>query len=78
MAQEIERVARDADQADLVGRIKQAVAEAFEVNVYDVVILREGALPRTTSGKIQRRACRQAYATSTFEGRMTESRTRHV
>jgi acyl-CoA synthetase (AMP-forming)/AMP-acid ligase II len=71
VAQEIERVARDADVADLVGRVKQTVAEAFEVSVYDVVILREGALPRTTSGKIQHQACRHAYTTGTVEGRVT-------
>jgi acyl-CoA synthetase (AMP-forming)/AMP-acid ligase II len=73
VAQEIERVARDADPAEITGRIKQSVAEAFEVQVYDVVILREGALPRTSSGKIQRQVCRLAYIGGTFEGRVTES-----
>jgi acyl-CoA synthetase (AMP-forming)/AMP-acid ligase II len=70
VAQELERVARDADLAEITGRIKQTVAEAFEVHVYDVVILREGALPRTSSGKIQRQVCRLAYIGGTFEGRV--------
>ncbi|MFI5178340.1 MAG: fatty acyl-AMP ligase [Vicinamibacterales bacterium] len=72
VAQEIERAARDADAAEIAGRIRQRVAEAFEVQVYDVVILREGALPRTSSGKIQRQACRLAYTGGTFEGRVTQ------
>jgi acyl-CoA synthetase (AMP-forming)/AMP-acid ligase II len=70
VAQEIERVARDADVAEITGRIKQTVAEAFEVHVYDVVILREGALPRTSSGKIQRQECRRTYIGGTFDGRV--------
>jgi acyl-CoA synthetase (AMP-forming)/AMP-acid ligase II len=69
VAQEIERDARGVDLSDVAGRIRQAVAEAHEVYVYDVVILRAGALPRTSSGKIQRQACRLAYAEGTLPGR---------
>jgi acyl-CoA synthetase (AMP-forming)/AMP-acid ligase II len=69
VAQEVEREARGADLPDLQGRIRQAVAEAHEVYVYDVVILRAGALPRTSSGKIRRQACRLAYTEGTLPGR---------
>jgi acyl-CoA synthetase (AMP-forming)/AMP-acid ligase II len=72
VAQEIEREARGADLTDLAGRIRQAVAEAHEVHVYDVVILRAGALPRTSSGKIRRQACRRAYADGTLPGRSAD------
>jgi acyl-CoA synthetase (AMP-forming)/AMP-acid ligase II len=72
VAQEIEREARGADLPDLAGRIRQAVAEAHEVHVYDVVILRAGALPRTSSGKIRRQACRLAYADGSLRGRSAE------
>ena len=68
VAQEIEREARGADLPDLTGRIRQAVAEGHEVQVYDVVILRAGALPRTSSGKIRRQACRRAYTDGTLSG----------
>jgi amino acid adenylation domain-containing protein len=47
--------------AAVVERVRQAIAEQYEVRVYDVVLLRAGSVPKTSSGKIQRRACRQAY-----------------
>ena len=72
VAQEIEREARGADLPELTGRIRQAVAEGHDVQVYDVVILRAGALPRTSSGKIRRQACRLAYTEGTLPGRPAE------
>ncbi|MEM7353374.1 MAG: condensation domain-containing protein, partial [Acidobacteriota bacterium] len=51
----------EADATEAAAAIRQAVAEEHEVRVHDVVILRAGHLPKTTSGKIQRHACRAAY-----------------
>jgi acyl-CoA synthetase (AMP-forming)/AMP-acid ligase II len=70
IVQEIEREARHVDPAELAGTARQAVAEVHEINVYDVILLRAGAIPRTSSGKIQRHACRRAYMDGTFEGRI--------
>ena len=41
--------------------VRQAVAEEHEVQVHDVVLLRIGTLPKTTSGKVQRSLCRGLY-----------------
>jgi amino acid adenylation domain-containing protein len=46
---------------DLAAGIRTAVAAAIEAQVHDVVLLPAGALPVTSSGKVQRRACRQLY-----------------
>ena len=46
---------------------RRAVAEEHEVQLHDLVLLRAGSVLRTTSGKVRRRACRQAY----LEGRLT-------
>jgi amino acid adenylation domain-containing protein len=51
----------------VVAAVRQAVAEAAEVPVATVVLLRPGRLPKTSSGKIQRYACRQALATGEWE-----------
>ncbi|MBV8203192.1 MAG: fatty acyl-AMP ligase [Acidobacteria bacterium] len=40
--------------------VRQAVAEQHEAQVQQLVLLRAGTIPKTSSGKIQRRACRAA------------------
>ncbi len=57
---ELERRQLRADPAPVVAAVRRAVAEEHEVEVHRVVLLRTGAIPKTTSGKIQRRACRAA------------------
>jgi acyl-CoA synthetase (AMP-forming)/AMP-acid ligase II len=47
--------------------VRAAVAAGHEVAVHDVVLLRPGTLPRTTSGKISRRNAREAYLGKTLE-----------
>jgi acyl-CoA synthetase (AMP-forming)/AMP-acid ligase II len=69
IAQELEREGRTLDTDELTGLVRQAVAEAHEIGVYDMVWLRPGGIPRTSSGKIQRHACRLAYLDGTFRSR---------
>jgi acyl-CoA synthetase (AMP-forming)/AMP-acid ligase II/aryl carrier-like protein len=49
------------DPDAVIGAIRQAVSEHHEVQVYGVVLLKPGSIPKTSSGKIQRRACRAAF-----------------
>ena len=48
--------------SDLIGRICQAVAEIHGVQLHTVALLKPGALPKTSSGKIRHRACAQALS----------------
>ena len=41
--------------------IRQAIAEEHEVQAYAVVLIKAGTIPKTSSGKIQRRACRADF-----------------
>ena len=47
--------------------VRRAVAEQHEAQVQQVVLLRAGTLPKTSSGKIQRRACRAALLAGRLE-----------
>ncbi|WP_404791146.1 condensation domain-containing protein [Altericista sp. CCNU0014] len=49
------------DPEVVIAAIRQAVSEHHEVQVYGVVLLKPGSIPKTSSGKIQRRACRAAF-----------------
>ncbi|WP_198659322.1 non-ribosomal peptide synthetase [Nocardiopsis sp. FIRDI 009] len=61
------RGGQDVDLDEAARRIRAAVAEEHEVRPDAVVLVRALTIPRTTSGKIARRACREALR----EGRLT-------
>ncbi|TBU72197.1 non-ribosomal peptide synthase/polyketide synthase [Phytopseudomonas daroniae] len=55
------RTARQVPADELIGRIRQAVAEAHHEAPALVLLLEPGTLPKTSSGKLQRSACRQRF-----------------
>jgi acyl-CoA synthetase (AMP-forming)/AMP-acid ligase II/acyl carrier protein len=66
VVQEIDRLQRQADLDEVVGAIRRAVAEEHEVEVHAVVLIRQASMLKTSSGKIQRRACRGAFLEGTL------------
>ncbi len=58
----VQEVARqgEADYSPIVAAARQAVLDEHGVGLHAVVLVRPGTLPRTSSGKVQRRACRAA------------------
>ncbi len=46
--------------------VRRRVAEEHELAVDELVLLRAGSLPRTSSGKVQRHACRAGYLEGTL------------
>jgi fatty acid CoA ligase FadD32 len=54
------------DQAPIADDIRAAIAVRHGVTVRDVLLTPAGAIPRTSSGKIGRRACRAAYLDGTL------------
>jgi acyl-CoA synthetase (AMP-forming)/AMP-acid ligase II len=59
--QEIDRQTRQLDLADVTWSIRRAIAEKHQLQVHEIVFLRNGSLPKTTSGKVKRHECRQRY-----------------
>ncbi len=47
------------DPHTLLARLRTAIADEHQVTPHTVVLLKRSSVPRTTSGKIQRGACRQ-------------------
>ena len=54
------------DPQPAIEAIRQAVAHRHRLGVSDVHLLPAGAIPRTTSGKLARRACRAEYLDGTL------------
>jgi amino acid adenylation domain-containing protein len=55
-----------APHAEVVAAVRAAVVRAHGIDLDDVVLVRRGAIPRTTSGKTRRLAARQRYAEDGF------------
>ena len=59
VACEVERTyLRKLNTDEVVREIRIAVSTEHELEVYGVVLLKTGSIPKTSSGKIQRRACK--------------------
>ena len=59
----VHEVARHRRQGieEIAEALRRAVAAEHEVQVHEVVLIRQGGLPKTSSGKVQRRLCRDQY-----------------
>ncbi len=52
---------RNLNVDEVIRVIRQAVVEEYELQVYGVLLLKTGSIPKTSSGKIQRHACRTGF-----------------
>ena len=52
---------------DLTQSIRREIAKNHDLQVYTTLLLKPGSLPKTSSGKIQRHACRTDFLTNTVE-----------
>ncbi|MDB4893365.1 MAG: AMP-dependent synthetase and ligase, partial [Gemmatimonadetes bacterium] len=62
IVQEVER-GRYSDEAltEMMRKVKDAITEQHGIPLHGAVLIKRASLPKTTSGKIKRRACRQAF-----------------
>lgn len=62
VAQEIEREHVNGLSVPEIARaVRQAVAESHDLDLFGLLLLARGSIPKTSSGKIQRQACRDFY-----------------
>jgi acyl-CoA synthetase (AMP-forming)/AMP-acid ligase II len=55
------------DPAEIHKVIRRAIAEAHEPSIRSIELLKAGTMPKTTSGKIQRRECKRLFLNHTLE-----------
>ena len=58
---EIEKKLPESDMTEVMGCIRRALADEYELEVHHVVLIKSGTIPRTSSGKIQRHACKADF-----------------
>ena len=67
VVQEIERsYIRKLDAETVIGAIRQSITREHGLQAYAVVLLKTSALPKTTSGKVKRRLCREYFIRGQF------------
>jgi amino acid adenylation domain-containing protein len=67
VVQELERNFRALDLDKAAAAIRQAVAQEHGLQVYGVSFIKYGAIPKTSSGKIQRHACKAGFSAGSLE-----------
>jgi acyl-CoA synthetase (AMP-forming)/AMP-acid ligase II/alkylation response protein AidB-like acyl-CoA dehydrogenase/acyl carrier protein len=68
VVQEVERTCRRQLQVDeVVGAIRRQISQEHQLQVHAISLISPGSLPKTSSGKVQRHACRQAYLTKSLK-----------
>jgi amino acid adenylation domain-containing protein/non-ribosomal peptide synthase protein (TIGR01720 family) len=60
LVHEVSRHAHVAEE-EIFASIRSAIAEEYEVQTHEIVLVKSGAVPKTSSGKIQRRLCREDF-----------------
>src|ERR1043165_2368932 len=58
---------KEADLGEVIETIREAVAAEHELQVYAVTLIKPGTISKTSSGKIQRRACREKFLEGALE-----------
>jgi acyl-CoA synthetase (AMP-forming)/AMP-acid ligase II/alkylation response protein AidB-like acyl-CoA dehydrogenase/acyl carrier protein len=67
VVQEVERTSRRQLHVDeVVGAIRRQVSQEHQLQVHAIILIKPGSLPKTSSGKVQRHVCRQAYLAKSF------------
>ncbi len=66
MVQEVERH-KKADFAPVFRAIRRAVSAEHDLHLDAIVLIKAGSIPKTSSGKIQRHACRNGYLDDTLD-----------
>lgn len=68
IVQEIQKnFVNDFDLDEVVKSIRKAVSEEHDLQVYSITLIQPGTIPKTSSGKIQRGACRQGVEEGTLD-----------
>jgi acyl-CoA synthetase (AMP-forming)/AMP-acid ligase II len=62
LVQEVERTQRHQISAgEIEKRIREAISNEHDIAVHEIVLIRPGSIPKTTSGKIQRRLTQRLW-----------------
>jgi acyl-CoA synthetase (AMP-forming)/AMP-acid ligase II len=62
-----------SDLAEIARSLRRAVAERHELPVHTILLLEAGSIPKTSSGKIQRHACKAGFLANSLQAVAVDS-----
>ena len=65
LVQEADDKAANVDE--IIASIRRAIAESQDIQAYAIVLIKPGTISKTSSGKIQRRACRDDFLAGSLD-----------
>ncbi|ERN42091.1 polyketide synthase module [Rubidibacter lacunae KORDI 51-2] len=68
VVQELERQhRRNPNVLEIAAAVRQAIAKTHDLQLHSLMLLKPGSIPTTSSGKVQRHACRDGVVDDTLE-----------
>ncbi|CAM2008635.1 AMP-binding protein [Acanthopleuribacter pedis] len=67
LVQEILRKCKPDQYPEVVEVVRRTISEAFEVRAHGIVLIKQGSIAKTSSGKIRRSTCRQLFLDGELE-----------
>ncbi|MES1192113.1 MAG: amino acid adenylation domain-containing protein [Steroidobacter sp.] len=67
VVQELNPGVKDMDFEEVASKIRSVISEVMQLAVQQVILVAPGGVPRTSSGKVQRRRCRELYLAQQLE-----------
>jgi amino acid adenylation domain-containing protein len=64
---EVERRLKEGAAEEVFAAVRREVAQTFDLEVFAIRLIKTTSLPRTSSGKVQRHACREAFLDGSLE-----------
>src|SRR5207237_1247934 len=61
VVQEVGREHTSIDVTSIVGDVREAITAHHALSAYAIALVPPGSVPKTSSGKVQRRACRATF-----------------
>lgn len=61
VVQEVNRRSGPIDRESIMGSVRETIQQRHELHLHELVLVQSGSIPKTSSGKVQRHACRAAY-----------------
>jgi acyl transferase domain-containing protein/acyl-CoA synthetase (AMP-forming)/AMP-acid ligase II/alpha-beta hydrolase superfamily lysophospholipase len=66
VVQEVKRTSlrglkKDSEREQVISAIKKAIAQNHDLQLYAIALLKTGSIPKTSSGKITRQACKSSF-----------------